>query len=147
MDIEYIIIIYLSVVLALIWAVINTCLITKIKVESEKRTDTEAEEIKQDENDTFVVSDRMSMVKLIGDRIAKGANAFLFQEYVVMLIFIFFFSIVVCVVVDVFGQKEKKFRMYATIAFIIGSLTSILCGWIGMAIAVKANFRTTFMAT
>lgn len=93
MDIEYIIIIYLSVVLALIWAVINTCLITKIKVESEKRTDTEAEEIKQDENDTFVVSDRMSMVKLIGDRIAKGANAFLFQEYVVMLIFIFSFQL------------------------------------------------------
>ena len=37
--------------------------------------------------------------------------------------------------------------MYAVMAFIIGSLTSMVCGWIGMAIAVKSNFRTTFMAT
>merc|ERR1719230_1483823 len=32
---------------------------------------------------------------------------------------------------------------FAAIAFILGCITSILCGWIGMKIAVYTNFRTT----
>ena len=86
------------------------------------------------------------MVSMIGHRIAKGANAFLIQEYLIMGIFILVFSVVIVLVVDVFGQSEVKFRFYATGAFIIGSLTSILCGYIGMSIAVKANYRTTYKA-
>ena len=86
------------------------------------------------------------MISMIGHRISEGANAFLAQEYTIMAVFIVVFGIVVLLVVDVFGQSTVKFRFYATGAFIIGSLTSMLCGWIGMAIAVKANFRTTFKA-
>lgn len=86
------------------------------------------------------------MVSMIGHRIAQGAKAFLIQEYMIMGIFIVVFSIVTLLVVDVFGQDEAKFRFYATGAFILGSLTSILCGYIGMAIAVRANYRTTFKA-
>jgi len=37
-------------------------------------------------------------------------------------------------------------RFYGTFAYIVGSLTSILCGYIGMRIAVAANFRTTYKA-
>lgn len=144
MDIGYVVGIYLCVILALVWSAINTCLITKVKVISETSSE---QSDKSNENDTFINKDKMSMVRLIGERIANGANAFLFQEYMVMLIFIAIFSIIVCLVVDVFGQPTKKFRFYATSAFIIGSLASILCGWIGMAIAVKTNFRTTFLAT
>ena len=86
------------------------------------------------------------MISMIGHRISEGANAFLAQEYSIMAIFIVVFGIIVLLVVDVFGQSVTKFRFYATGAFIIGSLTSMLCGWIGMAIAVKANFRTTYKA-
>ena len=86
------------------------------------------------------------MVSIIGHPTAQGAKAFLIQEYMIMGIFIVVFSIVTLLVVDVFGQDEAKFRFYATGAFILGSLTSILCGYIGMAIAVRANYRTTFKA-
>lgn len=49
--------------------------------------------------------------------------------------------------VDFFGRKTFIFRFYATISYIIGCYTSILCGFIGMKIAVKTNYRTTFLAT
>lgn len=50
-------------------------------------------------------------------------------------------------VVDIFGQDgDTKARFYATIAYIVGALTSMLCGYIGMKIATAANFRTTYRA-
>ena len=100
-----------------------------------------------DENKPLIDNEKLDMIQLIGDRIAKGANAFLFREYIIMVIFIGIFSVVILFVVDIYGQKTTKFRAYATIAFIIGSLTSILCGWLGMLIAVKSNYRTTYKAT
>ena len=63
-----------------------------------------------------------------------------------MAIFVVFFSIVVFVMVDWLGSEVPGFKLYATVSYIVGSLTSMVCGYIGMMIAVKANFRTTFMA-
>jgi len=63
-----------------------------------------------------------------------------------MLIFIVLFGAVVFIVVDWLGSDIGGIRFYATFAFILGSLTSMLCGFIGMRIAVAANFRTTFKA-
>jgi inorganic pyrophosphatase len=145
MDLIYLIILYASVILALVWSVMNSRIITSIKVESKNENANSLKEI-NNEDDSLVSFDKISMIRVIGERIAKGANAFLIQEYSIMLIFICIFSIVVLLVVDIFGQESTGFRFYATSAFIVGSFTSILCGWIGMTIAVKANFRTTFMA-
>ena len=63
-----------------------------------------------------------------------------------MLGFIVVFGIVVLFVVDIYGGHENNFSAYATIAYIIGALTSMLCGYIGMKIATSANFRTTYKA-
>ena len=143
MEFFYIVFIYFCVFLSLIWAYINSREISKIVVEDLPQ----AKDYNEDaENDGLFGNEKISMIRLIGSRIAKGANAFLIQEYSIMLIFIILFSIVVLTVVDIFGQQTTGFRMYATAAFIVGSLTSILCGWIGMNIAVKSNFRTTYMA-
>ncbi len=57
-----------------------------------------------------------------------------------------FFGIIVLLVVDIFGGPETKFSCYATIAYIVGALTSMLCGFIGMKIATAANYRTTYKA-
>ncbi len=64
-----------------------------------------------------------------------------------MTVFIVIFSVVVLVIVDIYGQEHPKFQCYCTVSFIIGSFTSILCGYIGMRIAVAANYRTTFKTT
>jgi len=72
--------------------------------------------------------------------------SFLYQEYTIMAVFIALFSVVVLFVVDIFGQRTAGFRFYATFAFIVGAVTSILCGFIGMRIAVVSNYRTAYKA-
>jgi inorganic pyrophosphatase len=47
------------------------------------------------------------------------------------------FAIILFFAVDVIG------RPYTTVAFLIGGLTSILSGYIGMRVAVFSNVRTT----
>jgi Na+/H+-translocating membrane pyrophosphatase len=47
------------------------------------------------------------------------------------------FAIVLFFAVDVIGKP------YTTIAFLVGGLTSILAGYIGMRVAVYSNARTT----
>jgi Na+/H+-translocating membrane pyrophosphatase len=47
------------------------------------------------------------------------------------------FAIILFFAVDVIGKP------YTTIAFLVGGLTSILAGYIGMRVAVYTNVRTT----
>ena len=123
----YIGLIFGSVVLALVWAAINAISISRIKIEAES------------ENASLMNADKLDMMVNIGTMIAKGANSFLKQEYCIMSVFIVLFGIIIALVVDIFGQGVAKFRLYATVAFIIGSLTSMLCGYIGMTIAVASG--------
>ena len=78
----------------------------------------------------------------IGDRISKGANEFLFQEYRFLTVFLIVFAAIILGMVDC----TDGFKAYTTIAFLIGSITSIISGYIGMKIATFSNFRTTFKA-
>merc|ERR1719262_1985661 len=65
--------------------------------------------------------------------IQEGATAFLWAEYKYMFVYIW-----------VFGLFLLWFTgLPCTIAFVVGALTSILAGWIGMKIAVFTNVRTT----
>ena len=139
-----IIIIYASTVLALLWAFVMAISITSIKIPNKVKKGKMEDE---DESAPLNGSYDLDLVEKIGEKISKGANAFLFQEYAIMAVFIVIFAIIVLVIVDVFGQEVAKFRCYATVAFIIGSVTSIICGYVGMKIAVVSNYRTTYLAT
>ena len=140
MQVEYIAMIFGAAALALIWALVNALQISSIKVgETMGENEKEGEE-------PLINPNKMDTLKSIGSLIKNGANSFLIREYSIMAVFIVIFSIVIILVVDIYGQKTPKFRAYATIAFIVGSVTSILCGWIGMSIAVAANYRTSYRA-
>eukprot|EP00392_Amoebophrya_sp_AT5.2_P001719 g1721.t1 len=67
----------------------------------------------------------------IGGYIAEGANAFLMKAYQYMAIYVVLFS---CILTQV--------NMGTVVSFIVGSITSILSGYIGMKIAVYTNTRT-----
>jgi inorganic pyrophosphatase len=45
-----------------------------------------------------------------------------------------------------FFGEIRQWTFYTTISFICGALTSMLCGYLGMKIAVNSNWRTTFSA-
>lgn len=131
--------IYISVALAIVWALFNVWTITRVRIDK-------TQQFENSETSTLITTKKLDMIELIGSKISNGANAFLFQEYSVMAVFIVIFGVIVLIVVDIFGHEETKFRAYATVAFIIGAITSMLCGFIGMRVAVAANYRTTYMA-
>jgi len=69
--------------------------------------------------------------------IQTGARSFLFQEYAV------FFPIVIALSLLFFFSSGYK----EALAFIIGSVFSVLAGFFGMMIATKSNARTAWGAT
>lgn len=130
-----VILIYVCCAAGLLWAIINAREVTSIELSASNPTK---------ESDVKCID----MMLKIGNKIENGAGAFLSQEYSIMSIFTVLFAVVVFVLVDYLGASEQKrgISFYATIAFLVGSITSMICGYIGMKIAVKSNFRTTYKA-
>lgn len=83
-------------------------------------------------------------------QIQSGANAFLLAEYTICVLFIIIFGAVITVLTSHVGQTDQTWNWAiggATAAsFVVGALTSMLCGYIGMAVAVYSNARTTIAA-
>ena len=79
-------------------------------------------------------NDRM---KEIAGAIAEGARAFLMSEYKVLLVFV----IVMFVVLGI-GLSN----WLTAVCFLVGSIFSVLAGYLGMGAATKANVRTTSAA-
>lgn len=93
--------------------------------------------------------------------ISEGANSFLFTEYKYVSVFMALFSVVVFVLLsseDGFNSKWKEDESgilrapalyngaFSTISFLVGAVTSILSGYLGMSIATYANARTALEA-
>jgi len=84
----------------------------------------------------------------IYDCIRDGAQAFLFAEYRIMAIFLVVFGLLLFVLTS---YQEKKWQWsrgaYTLISFLVGGITSIISGYIGMTVAVFSNARTTIAAS
>jgi len=77
----------------------------------------------------------------VSQLITDGASTFLRAEYTWVGVFVALFSLIIIFTVEpVLGQ------FYTTIPFLIGAGTSVLSGYIGMQVAVRANVRTTKLA-
>ncbi|MEN8614374.1 sodium-translocating pyrophosphatase [Dehalogenimonas sp. THU2] len=77
-------------------------------------------------------------VREIAAAIKEGALAFLGREYRILAIFVAVVTLVLIVVPDL-GWK-------VALAFVFGAISSGLAGYIGMAIAIRANSRTAAAA-
>ncbi len=82
-------------------------------------------------------------LKFIHKAIADGANAFLTQSYKAMFLFMAVFSVLIILLIDDPHTKDFTEGVPTAIAFILGSITSIIAGNIGMRIATAGNVRTT----
>lgn len=77
----------------------------------------------------------------IATLIQDGATTFLRQEYLYTSVFILIFAaIIACTVEPALGT------FFTTGPFLLGAFTSIISGYIGMQIAVRANVRTAKQA-
>jgi len=86
------------------------------------------------EGDTKKIEDMIYTSECIQD----GAYTFLISEYIYMSIFLTIFTIIIILIDD--------FKFYTAIAFLIGSITSIASGYVGMYVATRTNVRVTFCA-
>jgi inorganic pyrophosphatase len=85
-----------------------------------------------------------SKIASISETITIGAKAFLFSEYKYMAVFIVVFSIILLLLLGFLHDWSNA--VFTVISFVLGSVTSILAGYIGMLIAVFANSRTAVKA-
>jgi K(+)-stimulated pyrophosphate-energized sodium pump len=83
-------------------------------------------------------SEGTAKMKEISVAIRQGAMAFLRREFLTLAIF----TVVVFIVLAVFIEP----RPFVAVAYLCGTVTSALAGWLGMNIATKANVRTAHAA-
>ncbi|CRG94764.1 V-type H(+)-translocating pyrophosphatase, putative [Plasmodium gallinaceum] len=117
------ILLFIPPIIGLIFSILECLWVSKININGPEDRSNNLE-------DGLTQVDKM---KEIASYIAEGANAFLKKEYQYLTVFILIFSAILILFVN----------FYTAISFILGCLTSILCGYIGMKIAVYANVRTT----
>jgi len=77
-------------------------------------------------------------MKEISELIKDGAHEFLVQEYIFLAGFLLVFAVIIF-----FAAEPVLGYFYTTAAFLIGGVTSIISGYIGMKAAVYTNVRTT----
>lgn len=140
-------------ILAILIASYHAFFVSRIKLDSSsipiENTDTnttlEKESKTESDLESSGSSDIYKELQRISSYIAEGADAFLYSEYRYLSVFIVVFSIFLGIVVGV-GNKDAIRGVLTAVAFIVGSLTSIASGFIGMRIAVLANSRTALNA-
>mmetsp|Transcript_7226 Transcript_7226/g.19669 ORF Transcript_7226/g.19669 Transcript_7226/m.19669 type:complete len:820 (-) Transcript_7226:198-2657(-) len=134
-------IIAVSGVIGLLFSAFQLYLVAKIEVEPGKRGEgyTNMEE----------GSDTNAKLKLyeVYCAIQEGAKAFLFAEYFLMGIFVVVFGALVLVLTS-YTPTGFKWEVggCTAVSFVVGAVTSIVSGYIGMMVAVFSNARTTIAA-
>ena len=107
---------------------------------SKQDNDEEREELFHNDN-IVLTKEQCDKLDKISGLIASGANVFLLWEYLCLLIFVIIFGTIIF-----FTAENHKGSFYTTAAFVIGAVTSIFCGFIGMMIATSTNYRTAYRA-
>ena len=82
------------------------------------------------------------LMNTISKHIREGAMAFLNAEYKILTYFI----VIVAILLGIMGYSNEKSHWLIAVAFIIGAVSSLIAGNIGMRIATKANVRTAHAA-
>ncbi len=95
--------------------------------------------ISQDEGNEDII--------FIGNAIKEGAMAFLSKEYRVLSIFVIIVAVIITLLLDFDILNNSNYQLpNIAISYIAGALGSAIAGFVGMSIAVRANYRTTVQA-
>ena len=124
--------------IALLWAFLQFTFIAATKVSAHASEPDEKSLINRG------VESQTAKLKEIYMAISDGAEAFLRAEYSICGIFVAVFAVVVFLLIT-WGQSVGE-GFLTTLSFILGAITSIASGYIGMKVAVFSNVRTTINA-
>merc|ERR1719453_2470451 len=120
-------------ILGIIYATVEYIRIRNITVSAED------EEVKllKDSN----TEEKIKKMNDISGFIAEGAETFLLEEAKYMCVYMVFFGGLIYFLID---HELTNGKPYATVAFLIGCITSLAAGWIGMQTAVMCNVRCAY---
>jgi K(+)-stimulated pyrophosphate-energized sodium pump len=129
--------------LGLAWGGVNTLFVNKVELDAANiKVNPDKPEEEDMPTTAEACKDRMLELNTI---VKDGAITFLKKEYTALAIFITLFAGVVFAAVDMPWVEGNSSFPYTTVAFIIGAITSMLCGYIGMLIATTTNVKTTYL--
>jgi len=135
-------IIFSSGILALLWALLNFLIISRIPIRSVGSGPTDETSLVNG----FDGEGKTKRLAEIYEAIYEGAESFLRAEYSVCAYFVIVFSVIVLVLVSWGTDWDYVRGTFTMISFILGAVTSIVSGYLGMKVAVFANVRTTVSA-
>jgi len=127
-------------IIAMIWALIQFYLITRIPLKSEGIS--ESTGLANGNNDEATTLRLIEIYEAIYD----GAESFLKAEYTICAYFIIVFSVIILALVSWGTNWDMARGVFTALSFILGACTSILSGYLGMKVAVYSNVRTTISA-
>ncbi|KNH07631.1 vacuolar-type proton translocating pyrophosphatase 1 [Perkinsela sp. CCAP 1560/4] len=99
------------------------------------------------QHNRHVSEEILEKVFFIAKAISDGASTFLLSEYKYMALFMTLFGGLMFVLLGMTSHHYWSKAALSVFSFVMGGLTSILSGWIGMRIAVFTNSRTALEAT
>merc|ERR1712087_150939 len=137
-------------VFSILWGCLNALWVSQVELEAHNIKPNDNEEDKNDpelEDMPWDSEGCKAQMEQTNQYVSEGAITFLKKEYCYLSIFIFFFGVLVMCVVDVpWKQGDGSFAFpYTTVAFIVGAITSMFSGYIGMKIATAANVKVTYL--
>ncbi|KAG1327867.1 pyrophosphate-energized vacuolar membrane proton pump [Cocos nucifera] len=164
------ILIPVAAVVGIGFALIQWGLVSRVKLSPERQGTPADSNNKNDYSDYLIeeeegLNDHNVVVKCaeIQSAISEGATSFLFTEYQYVGIFMLAFAILVFLFlgsVEGFSTKSQPCTyskdkyckpalanaIFSTVSFLLGAITSLVSGFLGMKIATYANARTTLEA-
>jgi len=131
-------IIFLAGIVALLWALVQFSIIKAIPVRS-------ADEA-TDETPITQGSGVTARLNEIYEAIYVGAESFLRAEYAICFAFVALFGTVVFVLIFWGTGWDFYQGFFTALSFVLGAITSMASGYLGMKVAVFSNVRTTISA-
>ena len=138
-------VIFGAALVALAWAALQFTLIQRIPVESAGPSDGETSSLLEKSNGGGQ-AETTARLNEIYTAIYEGAESFLRAEYYVCGVFISCFALIILVLVSWGTGWDFVRGSFTTISFLLGALTSMASGYLGMKVAVFSNVRTTISA-
>lgn len=131
-----------SGILALLWALFNFLMVSRIPVQMASVGPTDETSLVNGIDSANKTKELVS----IYETIYEGAESFLRAEYTVCFYFMVVFTLIVFVLVSWGTDWDFVRGTFTAISFVLGCITSIASGYLGMKVAVFSNVRTTVSA-